>query len=62
MPSFKPKNTKSINVNQKSIVTLDGRHNQKTSEFYNDITITLPKLKNMKEEYKQKLKDPKIIF
>jgi hypothetical protein len=62
MPSFKPKNTKSINVNQKSIVTLDGRHNQKTSEFYNDITITLPKLKKLKEEYKQKLKDPKIIF
>ncbi len=62
MPSFKPKNTKSININQKSIVTLDGKHNQKTSEFYNDITITLPKLKKLKEEYKQKLKDPKIIF
>ena len=62
MPSFKPKNTKSININQKSIITLDGTHNQKTIEFENDINYILPKLNYQKEEYKIKLQDPKINF
>ena len=62
MPSFKPKNTKSININQKSIITLDGKHNQMISEIENDTNMILPKLRHRKEEIKTMLKDSTIHF
>ena len=33
MPNFKPKASKKIVVNKKSIVTLDSKHNEKMKEF-----------------------------
>ena len=38
MPNFKPKASKKIIVNKKSIVTLDSKHNEKIKEFI-DISI-----------------------
>ena len=34
MPNFKPKASKKIKVNNKSIVTLDSKHNEKMKEFF----------------------------
>ena len=39
MPSFKPKASKKIVVNKKSIVTLDSKYNEKMKEFL-DISNT----------------------
>ena len=33
MPSFKPKASKKIKINKKSIVTLDSKHDEKMEEF-----------------------------
>ena len=35
MPSFKPKASKKILINKKSIITLDSKHNEKMKEFSN---------------------------
>ena len=50
MPIFKPKNTKKIAVNQNSIVTLDGKHNEMIETFENDENIIIPKLNNEKKQ------------
>jgi hypothetical protein len=57
MPSFKPKTTKKIKVNKKSIVTLDGKHNEFINEFNKDEQDKIPKLKNEKVEILNKLKE-----
>ena len=55
MPSFKPKTTKKIKVNKKSIVTLDGKHNEFINEFNKDEQDKIPKLKNERGEILNKL-------
>jgi hypothetical protein len=57
MPSFKPKTTKKIKVNKKSIVTLDGKHNEFINEFNKDEQDKIPKLKNEKGEILNQLKE-----
>jgi|UniRef100_A0A6C0CX22 hypothetical protein len=57
MPSFKPKTTKKIKVNKKSIVTLDGKHNEFINEFNKDEQDKIPKLKNEKGEILSQLKE-----
>ena len=57
MPSFKPKTTKKIKVNKKSIVTLDGKHNEFINEFNKDEQDKIPKLKNERGEIINKLKE-----
>jgi hypothetical protein len=57
MPSFKPKTTKKIKVNKKSIVTLDGKHNEFINEFNKDQQDKIPKLKNEKAEILDKLEE-----
>ena len=55
MPNFKPK-SKKITINNKSIVTLDSKHNEKMQEFENITTKIIPELKKEKKEIKEKLK------
>ena len=43
MPSFKPKVTKKINVNKKSIVTLDKKHKEYCDNFHNNEVNEIPK-------------------
>ena len=57
MPSFKPKTTKKIKVNKKSIVTLDGKHNEFINEFNKDEQDKIPKLKNERREILNELKE-----
>jgi hypothetical protein len=57
MPSFKPKTTKKIKVNKKSIVTLDGKHNEFINEFNKDEQDKVPKLKDEKGEILIQLKE-----
>jgi hypothetical protein len=57
MPSFKPKTTKKIKVNKKSIVTLDGKHNEFINEFNKDEQDKIPKLKDEKGEILSRLKE-----
>jgi len=57
MPSFKPKTTKKIKVNKKSIVTLDGKHNEFINEFNKDEQDKIPKLKSEKGEILIQLKE-----
>jgi hypothetical protein len=57
MPSFKPKTTKKIKVNKKSIVTLDGKHNEFINEFNKDEQDKIPKLKNDRGEIINKLNE-----
>ena len=57
MSSFKPKTTKKIKVNKKSIVTLDGKHNEFINEFNKDEQDKIPKLKNEKGEILNRLKE-----
>ena len=56
MPNFKPKASKKITINNKSIVTLDSKHNEKMQEFENITTKIIPELKKEKKEIKEKLK------
>jgi len=57
MPSFKPKTTKKIKVNKKSIVTLDGKHNEFINEFNKDEQDKIPKLKDERGEIVNKLNE-----
>jgi hypothetical protein len=57
MPSFKPKTTKKIKVNKKSIVTLDGKHNEFINEFNKDEQDKIPKLKDERGEIVDKLNE-----
>jgi hypothetical protein len=56
MPSFKPKANKKISVCKKASATLDGKHNEYVNEFTNDEHYYIPKLKEEKQELKNKLK------
>ncbi len=56
MHSFKPKNNKNIRICQKSIVTLDGKHNQIMNKMEDDIENTLPKLQKRKAVIKELLR------
>ena len=54
MPSFKPKTDKKILVNEKSTITLDGKHSEKISEFTKDeerIQELTTELKTVKDKY-----------
>ena len=57
MPSFKPKTAKKIKVNKKSIVTLDGKHNEFINEFNKDEQDKIPKLKNERREILNELEE-----
>jgi hypothetical protein len=54
MPAFKPKTTKKIIVDQKSTVTLDGKHSEYLDEFEKD-DETVEKLMEEKSELQEKL-------
>ena len=56
MPTFKPKNSKNIQVSQNSIVTLDGKHNQILERLNDNIKLKIPKLEEQKNTIKKKLK------
>lgn len=56
MPSFKPKVTKKIAVNSKSIVTLDKKHKEYCDNFHLNETIEIPKLEEKKTELIENLK------
>ena len=55
MPNFKPKASKKICINKKSIVTLDSKHNEKLKEFLDVSNNILPKLKKEKTRLKKQL-------
>ena len=56
MPNFKPKASKKIVVNKKSIVTLDSKHNEKMNEFLDISNNILPSLRTEKHFLKKQLK------
>ena len=56
MPNFKPKASKKIVVNKKSIVTLDSKHNEKMIEFLDISNNILPSLRTEKHFLKKQLK------
>ncbi len=55
MPNFKPKASKKIVVNKKSIVTLDSKHNEKIKEFIDISNNLIPSLKKRKKILKKKI-------
>lgn len=55
MPNFKPKASKKICINKKSIVTLDSKHNEKIEEFLDISNNILPRLKKEKSKLKKML-------
>ena len=55
MPSFKPKTTKKIIVDKKSIVTLDGKHSEHIEQFTKD-EETIETLLKEKDELVEKNK------
>ena len=58
MPSFKHKTNKKIFLNEKTIVTLDGKHREIEKQFENDKMETLPELR-AKKKYLTKLLENK---
>ncbi len=61
MPNFKPKASKKICINKKSIVTLDSKHNEKIEEFLDISNNILPRLKKEKSKLKKTLSKKKDI-
>jgi hypothetical protein len=55
MPTFKPKTSKSIKLNKKTSITLDGKHKEFLNEFSKDETDVMPELKIEKILLKQQL-------
>tara|TARA_B110000902_G_scaffold50484_1_gene57958 strand:+ start:1335 stop:2447 length:1113 start_codon:yes stop_codon:yes gene_type:complete len=55
MPNFKPKATKKIRMNKKTILTLDNQHSNKMKEFHEIEHKTIPTLKARKKHLKQLL-------
>ena len=49
MPNFKPKANKKIKMNSKTVVTLDGKHNEKMKEFLDISNVILPNLLKKKK-------------
>ena len=60
MPSFKPKVTKKIMVNSKSIITLDKKHQEFCDSFHNNEINEIPKLEERKKELITNLNNKKI--
>lgn len=56
MPSFKPKTTKKINVDQRDTITLDSKHNEFLEKFQKAKDDDIPKLKAKKKELQQILR------
>ena len=56
MPSFKPKNTKQILINQKISTTLDGKHKEIVDGFRNTTDVVIPSLRKERNECSDKLK------
>ena len=56
MPSFKPKTTKKINVDQRDTITLDSKHNEFLEKFQRAEDDDIPKLKAKKKELQQILR------
>ena len=61
MPNFKPKVNKKINVNSKSIVTLDKKHKEFCDKFEYDEFTEIPKLEEKKKELIKNLNNSKNI-
>jgi len=61
MPSFKPKASKKIKINKKSIVTLDSKHDEKMGEFLDISNNIIPKLRKEKKELQKKIQNIKKI-
>jgi len=61
MPNFKPKASKKICINKKSIVTLDSKHNEKIEEFLDISNNILPRLKKEKSKLKKILNKKKDV-
>ena len=61
MPSFKPRNSKTISVSEKSSTTLDSKHNSLIKKIIYDEDINLPRLVNEKIYIKNILKSEKHI-
>ena len=57
MPSFKPKNKKIIEINQKDTITLDCKHREITNKIKKEKEEILPKLKEEKLNLKKRLKE-----
>ena len=55
MPNFKPKSKKKININKKSTITLDNKHNEKMKELNTIEKRTIPQLKRKIRQIKKKL-------
>ena len=55
MPNFKPKASKKICINKKSIVTLDSKHNEKLKEFLDVSKNIIPGLKKEIKKLKKQL-------
>ena len=58
MPNFKPKTNKKINIDEKSIVTVDTKHEELLEQFKND-EDELSKYKNEKRRLQQIIKKKK---
>ena len=61
MPSFKPKPVKKISGNNKTMVTLDTKHDEMLESFNNIDNEIIPKLEIDKKELKEKFKVAKTI-
>ena len=57
MPGFKPKANKKIALSQKSVVTLDGKHNEKMHEFAELEDKVIPALRKQRRELRQQLEE-----
>ena len=57
MPSFKPKSSKKIKFNKKSVVTLDTKHKEFLNEFSKDENSRIPEYKQKRQQLKEILID-----
>ena len=54
---FKEKTNKTIEVNKKTTVTLDSKHNEKLQEFENDKKNIIPKIRNKIKLFEKRMKN-----
>jgi len=62
MPNFKPKNNKKLIIPNKTIVSLDSKHEEYLQQFNNDETITIPKLLNDRKSLMNEFNTENIEF
>ena len=55
MPNFKPKTKKKLQINKKSTITVDNKHNEKMRELYNIRKKKIPFLNKKKKELVNKM-------